>query len=144
MTKDIQRREELHKKGKLNCILVNGLLLVLFLGAGCSSLSKPGLSLKEANLAEGPVLIQRGEHFYLRYRRARDDEHLTLRLVLDKKKTKEAGFYFFIGPVSFPEWGNLVERPLAYDDLEKLARAGQIYWLDPDGTRHLIPTQREN
>jgi hypothetical protein len=120
-----------------------GLLLLLFMGAGCSSMSKPGLPLKDANLAEGPVLIQRGEHFYLRYRRALDDEHVRFCMVLDAKKTKEAGYYFFVGPVSFPEWGNLVERPLAYDDLEKLALAGQIYWLDPDETRHLIPVRRE-
>gem|GEM_PF-6293607 len=44
---------------------------------------------------------------------------------------------------SHVEWGNLVERPLAYDDLEELARRGQIYWLDPDGTKHTIPVRRE-
>jgi len=107
---------------------------------GCQSL-QPGLSLKEARLAEGPVLIQRGEHFYLRYRRALENGRFPLLSVLYVKKTKDAGYYFFSVPISHLEWGNLIERPLAYDDLEEFARGGRIYWLDPDGTKHPIPVR---
>ena len=105
---------------------------------GCQSL-QPGLSLKEARLAEGPVLIQRGEHFYLRYRRALKNGRFPLLSLLEVKKTKDAGYYFFSVPISHLEWGNLIERPLAYDNLEEFARRGRIYWLDPDGTKHPIP-----
>lgn len=113
--------------------------LTLVVLTGCQSLQKPGLSLKDAGLAEGPLIIQRGDHFYLRYRRALEDGRFPLLAVLYVKKTKEAGYYFFSGRISHVEWGNLVERPIAYDKLEELARRGQIYWLDPDGTKHPIP-----
>ena len=119
------------------------LALSLIVLTGCQNLQKPGLSLKEARLAEGPVLIQRGVHFYLRYRRSLKDGRFPLRSVLYVKKMKDAGYYFFSIPISHPEWGNMVERPLVYDDLEEFARQGRIYWLDPDGTKHPIPVRRD-
>jgi hypothetical protein len=85
--------------------VVNIVMRALFLTAslmvlmGCQSL-QPGLSLKEPRLAEGPVLIQRGEHFYLRYRRALNNGRFPLLSVLDVKKTKDAGYYFFSRPIS--------------------------------------------
>ncbi len=122
----------------MRALLVTLSLMVL---TGCQSFRAPGLSLKDARLAEGPVIIQRGEHFYLRYRRALEDGRFPLLSLLYVKKTKDAGYYFFSGRISHVEWGNLVERPLAYDGLEELARRGQIYWLDPDGTKHPIPVR---
>ena len=117
------------------------LTLSLIMLTGCKSWQSPGLSLKDARLAEGPVVVQRGEHFYLRYRREVEDGRFPLLSVLYVKKTKEAGYYFFSVPISHVEWGNLIERPLAYDGLEELARSGRIYWLDPDGTKHPIPVR---
>jgi hypothetical protein len=121
------------------------LLLILIAAAvsGCQA-PKPSLSLKDARFAEGPVLVQRGEHFYMRYRRALDGNRYPLRAVLIAKKTDEAGFYYLIGPTSYPEWGNLVERPLAFDQLEEFAKSGSVYWLDPDGTKHSIPVRRDD
>ncbi len=84
------------------------------------------------------MIIQRGEHFYLQYRRALEANHFVLLSVLYAKKTGVEGCYFFSAPISHVEWGNLVERPLAYDGFEDLARRGQVYWLDPDGTKHPI------
>jgi hypothetical protein len=89
------------------------------------------------------VLIQRGQHFYLRYRRALEKDKYPLRLVLAVKKDADAGYYYFIGPISYPEWGNVVERPLAYDGFEAFAREGRVYWLDPDGTKHPIPVKHD-
>lgn len=126
---------DLNRKA-MRALLITLTLVVL---TGCRSVQKPGLSLNDAQLAEGPVIIQRGEHFYLRYRRALEDGRFPLRAMLYVKKKEEAGYYFFSGRISHVEWGNLVERPLAYDDLEEFARRGQIYWLDPDGTKHPIP-----
>ena len=57
------------------------LILIAVTLSGCQS-PKPSLSLKEARFAEGPVLVQRGEHFYLRYRRALNGNRYPLRAVL--------------------------------------------------------------
>src|SRR2546423_10599319 len=105
---------------------------------GCESVHSPGLSLKDAHVVEGPVLIERSGHIYLRYRRALDERGITLAAVLYHKRTKDAAYYFFSVPISHPEWGNLIERPLAYDGTEQLARKGKIFWLDPDGSAHPI------
>jgi hypothetical protein len=119
-------------------------LAVIFgVATGCRLGQKPGVSMKAARLAEGPIIIQRGDHFYLRYRRALEDGRYPLRSLLHARKTADAGYYFFGNPISHPEWGELVERPLAYDGLEELAQRRSIYWLDPDGTKHPIPVRRE-
>jgi hypothetical protein len=113
------------------------LSLVLATLCGCGSLPTPGVSLSDARFADGPVIIQRGEHFYLRYRRALEAGRFSHgNPILVAKKTKDAGYYYFSTPISHMEWGNLVERPLAYDELEDLAQLGKVYWLDPDGTKH--------
>jgi len=111
--------------------------------SGCHSLPKPRLSLKEAHFAEGPIIIQRGERFYLRYRRALEGNRFPFLSLLYVHKTPDAGYYYFSVPISHVDWGNLVERPLAYDDLEEQARGGRIYWLDPDGAKHPIPIKHE-
>jgi hypothetical protein len=125
--------------------IISTILLLVFssLLSGCVSSPSPGLSLSDARVVEGPILIERSGHFYLRYRRALDDQGLTFLSLVCHKQTKDAGFYFFSVPISHPEWGNLIERPLAYDGTEKLAREGKIFWLDPDGFRHPIPLKKE-
>jgi hypothetical protein len=97
--------------------------------------------LREAGVVEGPVLVERGDHYFLRYRRA--PEGLALALPLVAKRAEGTGYYYFAIPISHPEYGNLVERPLVLDDFEGLARAGRVRWLDPDGTSHPIPRQLE-
>jgi hypothetical protein len=111
--------------------------------SGCLSPS-PGLSLKDARVIEGPLLIERSGHVYLRYRRALEPGTLTLVSVLYHKKTEDAAYYFFSVPISHTEWGNLIERPLAYDQTEDFAQKGRIFWLDPDGTTHVIPLKKED
>jgi hypothetical protein len=113
------------------------LILSTALG-GCLSAPSPGLSLQQARVGEGPILIERSGHVYLRYRRALEVKGPTLVSVLHHKKTADAVYYFFSTPISHIEWGNLIERPLAYDGTEEFARKGKIYWLDPDGSRHAI------
>jgi len=110
---------------------------------GCRSVPSPGLSLKDANMAEGPVLIQRGDHFYLRYRRNIDPQGQNLLSPLVSKRKGDAVYYYFTIPTTSTEWGNLVERPLAFDGYEDFARQGQVYWLDPDGATHLVPVRKE-
>lgn len=119
------------------------IIILLIALAGCQ-IFEPGLSLQDARMAEAPVIIQRGDHFYLHYRRALEDGRYPLLSLLHVKKTKEAAYYFFGTQISHVEWGGVVERPLAFDALEEFARRGQIYWLDPDGTTHPIPTRPDD
>jgi hypothetical protein len=118
--------------------LIFGLSLLLL--AGCRS-PKSLVSLKDGDLAEGPVIIQRGDHFYLHYRPSQ--KSLIVTLVLEAKKTSDAGFYYFsIG--SKPGFDVAVEHPLASDGLEQLARGGQVFWLEPDGAKSKMPIQLDN
>ncbi len=114
------------------------LTFALAITAGCQSFEEPGLSFAAARFAEPPDIVQRGDHYYLRYRRALEDGHYPLLSVVYAKKTDDAGYYFFSVPISHVEWGCLVERPLAFDGFEDFARRGSIYWLDPDGTKHRL------
>ncbi|MEW6304442.1 MAG: hypothetical protein AB1705_13275 [Verrucomicrobiota bacterium] len=120
---------------------VIGLLILCLLVGGCEIVPSPGTALRDADVVEGPVLIQRGDRFYLRYRRAIGDLGLALPLVA--KLGKDAGYYYFGGNVSHPEWGNLIERPLDFDGFTELARTGRVFWLDPDGMTHPIPVRKD-
>jgi hypothetical protein len=119
------------------------LLLFCALLTGCFSPPSPGLSLKNAHVLEGSVLIERSGHVYLRYRRGIEDRGFTLLSLLYHKKTRDSAFYYFSVPISHVEWGNLIERPLAYDGTEEMARRGRVFWLDPDGSTHSIPLRKE-
>lgn len=97
--------------------------------------SKPGVALQDVLVEEGPYIVQRGKHFYLRYRLAAGPEDRpALRMVVGAKKTKDKAFYYFIGPISYPERGTTIERPLASDGLTEFAQRGAVYWLNPDGS----------
>jgi len=119
------------------------LLVLVAAFAGCRTKLPPGLSLKDAGMAEGPVLIQRGDHFYLHYRRTVDPQGQNLQPLVGSKHKGDGVCYYFTIPTSATEWGNLVERPLAYDGYEEFARQGKVFWLDPDGTAHPIPVQKD-
>jgi hypothetical protein len=87
------------------------------------------------------VIIQRGDDFYLRYRPAQ--KSLIITLVLEAKKMTNAGCYFF-GVNSKPGFDKVVERPLVSDGFDQFARRGEIFWLEPDGTKYKIPVQRDD
>lgn len=119
-------------------------ILALVLGA-CSMTPDPTRSLKEANVVEGPLIIQRGSDYFLRYRRATSPTDCSLMLPVAYKQVGDAGCYYFYGPVSGFYYGELVEYPLVYDKgATAHARAGSIYWLNPDGIRIKIPIKRDN
>ncbi|UVO28154.1 hypothetical protein [Bradyrhizobium arachidis] len=106
--------------------------------------SKPGVALQDVPFEEGPYIVQRGENFYLHYRLAAGaDERPRPRMVVDSKKAQDKAFYFFIGPISNPERGNVIERPLASDGLMEFARRGALYWLNPDGSEIPLEIRRE-
>jgi hypothetical protein len=104
----------------------------------------PGLSLNAANVVEGPVLIERSGHVYLRYRRGIAKRGFTPLACVFHKETRDSFFFYFSVPVSHTEWGNLIELPLGYYEREEMARNGRVFWLDPDGSTHTIPLRKED
>lgn len=102
----------------------------------------PGVALQDVKFSVQPHIVKRGDYYYLRYQIATEPgEVLPLRMVLGSKKGKNKGYYYFSIPISHVERGNLVERPLADDQLEDFARQKAVYWLNPDGSE--IPLEIE-
>ena len=108
---------------------------VLFVAACASAmLPEPWVHFKEAPFAEKPRIVRRENAFYLRYRMTLQQAGVTPRYVLVAKKTADKAYYYLGRPVSHPEYGNLVERPLAFDGLTEFAQRNAVYWLNPDGS----------
>jgi hypothetical protein len=98
--------------------------------------TKPGVALQDVRFEERPHIVRRGGELFLRYRLAAGpDDKPNLRMVVGATRSGDAGFYFFIGPISNPERGNVIERSLASDRLTDCAQTGGLHWLNPDGTR---------
>jgi len=110
---------------------------------GCKIPTKPEVALKEAGVAIGPVLMERNGHHYLRYRRIIEAGNFTHRLLLDSKRVGDEVHFYFHGMTSFPEWGQLIEIPLAVDGYEQAAKDRKVFWANPDGTKTLIPVATE-
>lgn len=107
-------------------------------------LPKPGVALQEVQFEEGPYIVRRGENFYLHYRIALDrGGEMNMRMGVGAKKVKNKGYYYFIAPVSQPERGNVIERPLAIDELTEFAQRRAIYWLNPDGSEIYLEIKEE-
>lgn len=95
----------------------------------------PGVSLQDIQFVERPHIVKRGESYYLRYQIATNIGCVTpLRMVLCSRKRQDKGFYYFSVPISHVEPGHVVERALADDQLDELARRNAVYWLNPDGS----------
>jgi hypothetical protein len=95
----------------------------------------PGVALQDVQFAERPYIAKRDGNFYLHYRLAVENgSSKPFRMVLVGRKGKDKGYYYFSVPISHPEWGNMVERPLALDDFTDFARRNAVYWLNPDGS----------
>lgn len=106
--------------------------------------SKPGIALQEVPFVEGPYIVNRGEDFYLHYRiAANNGDEMTLRMVVDAKKGKDKGYYYFIAPISLPEKSNVIERPLSSDGLVEFAQRKAVYWLNPDGSEIPLDIKKE-
>jgi hypothetical protein len=122
--------------------LLAGLVAAMLSLGGCAT--TPRVALRDAHLVEGPVLIRRGEHHYLRYRFATPPSgSMQFAVFVDSRETDDAVYYYFVGAVQSTvlERGLPVERLLSGDHLEDLARRGRVFWLDPDGTTHPIATR---
>jgi hypothetical protein len=119
---------------------------------GCGGVA-PRTSLAEARrgnsttrLEEGPLLVRRDDRYVLRYRFAAPAEGPpAFAMTVFARREADAGYYYFAGVIqsTVVERGRLIERSLAEDGLDDLAREGRVYWLDPDGTRHPIPVEEE-
>lgn len=106
--------------------------------------SKPGVALHAVRFEEGPYLLRRGPDYYLHYRLAvAADGETAMRMVVRAQSGQDRGYYFFLAPVSLPERGNVVDRPLAADGLTEFAQRGAVYWLDPDGLETPLEIRNE-
>ena len=119
-------------------ILLIGLCNLVLLSA-CAILPEPDptIAYEDILFAVPPVIIKRDENYYLKYR-MRVLDNLNFRKVIMAKKDHDKGYYYFIGPISNSEYGNTIERPLAFDDFIDYAKSDSIYWLEPDGNETKI------
>ena len=112
-----------------------------FLSA-CSSIPAPGRAYDAKLFAVEPVIVQRGERLYLRYRMSLEKgQPLRMYVVVKKEETK--GVAYFTVPVSWPEYGALEEIPLYPNQVEDFAKGGRFFWRDPDGTERPLKTIKE-
>ena len=104
----------------------------------------PGTALQDVAFAVRPHIVKRNDDYVLRYRiRVPEGEQPPLARALVARAGSEKGYYYFSIPVSHPERGQLVERPLAEDGLEDFARKNAVYWLDPDGSEVPLEIREE-
>ena len=120
-------------------------IVLVTLSSGCVVPCMPGIPLRDGGVVEGPEIVKRGDSYYLRYRRNAGglSPQLSNPIVCAELRS-DGGYYFFSDKISRREYGNMIERPLAADGFEDAARVGNVYWLDPDGTRHHIPSAVES
>jgi hypothetical protein len=110
--------------------------------SACSSLPSPGVPYDAKLFAIEPVLVQRGDRLYLRYRMSLEKgQPLRMYVIVKKEETK--GVAYFTVPVSWPEYGALEEIPLYPNKVEDFAKSGRFFWLDPDGTERPLKTIKE-
>ncbi len=97
--------------------------------------TSPRVQLGEISFAIFPEIVQRGGQYYLRYQiRMPSGNEFQARMVPFAKSTGDKGYYFFGTPISLPERGHMVERPLDNDGLTRFAKNNAVYWLNPDGS----------
>jgi hypothetical protein len=116
-------------------------LSVVVLGSACSTLPSPGRAYDAKLFAVEPIIVQRGERLYLRYRLSLEKSPLRMYVVVKKEETK--GVAYFTVPVSWPEYGALHEIPLFPNQVEDFARSGRFFWRDPDGSERQLKIIKE-
>ncbi len=110
--------------------------------AGCTTFYHP---VTEDTFAEGPVIIQRHEKYYLRYRVAEELQFRATTCVLMSEKDEKKGeaYFWFSCPISGIDWGSTVERPLMYDGFSEYAEKNSVFWINGDGTKIRIPVIKD-
>jgi hypothetical protein len=115
----------------------------LALLSACNFLPSPSRAYDAKLFAVEPIIVHRGERLYLRYRMALDNIPHPPRFYVVVNKEASKGVAYFAGPLSFPEYGELIEIPLYPHELEDFARNGHFFWRDPDGKEHPLKTITE-
>jgi hypothetical protein len=119
------------------------ILLVGFVAFGCSVINQPGSSMSDVQFTIYPHIEKKGDAYYLKYQiNKNDSESQLLRLIHHKTKNDRA-YYFFSVPISHPEFGMLVERPLEDDRLTDFAKRDAVYWLNRDGSEVKLEIRKE-
>jgi len=122
--------------------LVNMKLLVCFLfavqitlGSGCfTSKDIPVVSIDQMRFRVAPRVVHIDNRYFLEYQIAVAPDVPQTRYVLASSAFQGKGYYFFAGVTSYPEYGDLVRRPLDADHMETYAQSNSIFWLNPDSS----------
>lgn len=92
----------------------------------------PGVDIKDVNFDIEPYILKNNDSMFLIYK-VHKETIGQVRLITATRRTDEKFYYFFIGRVSFAEYGNGVKRPISKDvNTTKLFESGSVYWLNPD------------
>ncbi len=117
----------------------------LFSLAGCIHLEPPGVALNDVRFAESPYILKRDGNYYLHYRISLDDGHVKpVQMVLYARKSDGKAYYWFSVPISHPEYGQTIERPLACDGFTEYAEQNAVYWWNPDYSETRLEIKEES
>lgn len=100
---------------------------------------QPQYSLNEIEFKVEPRIVKRENQYYLQYQISVPDSSKILnRMQVMAAEKNGKGYYYFGGKLSFREYGNLNERPLEPDRLQKYADQNAIFWINPDGSEEKL------
>jgi hypothetical protein len=108
--------------------------------SGCRTLPTP-ITVAPSAFDEAPIIIQRDDRYYVRYRLS--PERMGVRSYPVVQKENDKAFIYFSMPVSYPEWGQLQEIPLRPHDAEEFVKSGRFYLRDANGNDHKLEIRNE-
>jgi hypothetical protein len=118
-------------------------LILVFIAFGCSVIHRPGSSMNEVAFTIHPYIGEKSGSYYLTYQIDKNDKESQLLRVIYHKTKNDRAYYFFSVPISHPEFGMLMERPLEKDGLTDFAKRDAVYWLNRDGSEVKLEIRRE-
>jgi hypothetical protein len=97
-------------------------LILVFVAFGCSVIYRPGSSMTDVAFTIHPYIGEKSGFYYLTYQINKNDKESQLLRVIYHKTKNDRAYYFFSVPISHPEFGMLMERPLEKDGLTDFAK----------------------
>lgn len=93
------------------------------------------INIDEVRFQVNPYILHRNGDFYLVYQVDIDEPEPNVRLQIGERKANNKFYYFFIGGSSFPEYQDMVFRPVKKsDDIINLFKTDSVFWLNADKT----------
>ena len=109
------------------------IIIVLFSLQSCKVTKAPLRSIDEYNFIIYPIVLKKGNSFYLQYQFDVQMKNgiYTLKTGVSSKITKDKLYYYFSSSTSFSDYGEIHE--IAIDSTSYIEK-NAIYWLNPDNT----------